>query len=269
MIERLIFHIKARFIRVPRLLLKKFYFCFPQLLLTVEREIQKLRGIGFSGPNAQFEAETVFKFLPNPTNKDLVVLDVGAHIGSFVNAILEINPHAKIIAFEPSAKSFQILEATFKENANVSCYQLALDSTVSYQRLFFDKPGSELSSLSRRSNLGFAFDGAAYVEVSSIDVICQKYNLEPSLIKIDTEGNELEVLKGAIQTLKLFKPIIQFEFGGTAIDSRTFFVDYWEFLSQLDYSIYRITPLGPIRIKTYSEREEVFVFMNLIASTDR
>lgn len=222
MIERLIFHIKARFIRVPRLLLKKFYFCFPQLLLSVEREIQKLRGIGFLGPNAQFEAETVFKFLPNPTNKDLVVLDVGAYIGSFVNAILEINPHAKIIAFEPSAKSFQILEATFKENANVSCYQLALGSTVSYHSFFFFKPGSELSSLYRRSNLGFAFDGPAYVVVSTIDVICQKHNLKPSLIKIDTEGNELEVLKGAIQTLKLFKPIIQFEFGGTAIDSRTF-----------------------------------------------
>src|SRR3989344_3001857 len=49
------------------------------------------------------------------------------------------------------------------------------------------------------------------IKVLSIDHIIKKSNLHPGLIKIDVEGSEISVIKGAINTLKRFKPIILIE----------------------------------------------------------
>ena len=47
-------------------------------------------------------------------------------------------------------------------------------------------------------------------------------------MKIDVEGHELDVLKGFGELIKKVR-LIQFEFGGTNIDSKTYLRDFWEF----------------------------------------
>ena len=64
-------------------------------------------------------------------------------------------------------------------------------------------------------------------------------------------------------TYEKFK-LIQFEFGGTSIDSRTYFQDFWYLLKD-DFDIYRVGPTGPILIKEYTERDEIMIFMNYLA----
>ncbi len=85
------------------------------------------------------------------------------------------------------------------------------------------------------------------------------------ILKIDVEGNELEVLRGAQETLVDMVQVIQFEFGGTSIDAGTYFRDYWVFLREYGFRIGAITPLGLMPIKVYSESEELMVYRNLIA----
>ena len=57
----------------------------------------------------------------------------------------------------------------------------------------------------------------------------------------------------------------QFEFGGTNIDTRTYFRDFWYFFKECGFILYRITPLGAELIRTYRESDEYFMTTNFIA----
>ena len=254
--------------RLLRICLIKLDSRFPNLLPIIELELQKPQGKGWLASTMGFEVETAFRFLPASTRLNLVCLDVGANVGEYTKAILEFFPKAKIHLFEPHPHSIQSLSESFSINSNVVIHELALGAHAATQSLFFNEPGSALSSLFQRQNLpaGLELDKSVSVDVSTIDIECKKLKLTPGFIKIDTEGNELEVLKGAIETILKFEPVIQFEFGGTAIDSRTFFIDYWNFFSEINYSLFRITPYGSKRINSYSERDECFSHMNFIAT---
>ena len=241
---------------------------FPKILPLIESELQELQGIGWMSPRISFEVKTAFEFLPNPAKINLVCLDVGAHIGEYSKAILELKATAQIHAFEPDPVSFEILKKNFHLATNVVPHEIALGSSVSERSLFFNEPGSALASLYQRTNLpeDTLFNKSISVNVLTIDSVCQEFGLEPDFIKIDTEGCELEVLKGAADTISEYGPVIQFEFGGTSIDSRTFFIDYWNYFDNIGYSIFRISPGEAKRIERYSERSEVFLPMNYIAS---
>ena len=241
---------------------------FPDFLSTIELELQKPQGKGWLASSMGFEVETAFRFLPASTSLDLVCLDIGANVGEYTKAILEFFPKAKIHLFEPHPYLIESLTKSFSTNPNLAIHELALGAHASKQSLYFNELGSVLSSLFQRKNLpdGLELDKSVFVDVSTIDIECKRLKLEPGFIKIDTEGNELEVLKGAIETILKFEPVVQFEFGGTAIDSRTFFIDYWSFFSEIGYSLFRITPYGSKRINSYSERDEYFSHMNFIAT---
>jgi hypothetical protein len=67
--------------------------------------------------------------------------------------------------------------------------------------------------------------------------------------------------RGGLAELK----IVQFEFGGSNIDTRTFFQDYWYLFTDLNFAIFRISPKGLIRINAYAETDETFSTTNYIA----
>jgi hypothetical protein len=96
-----------------------------------------------------------------------------------------------------------------------------------------------------------------FAEVEDIHVI--------DLLKIDTEGTELYVLKGAMRLLKKKRiRFIQFEFNEMNVYSRTFFRDFIDLLP--GYTFYRLMPsgfyqLGPYRPSTH----EIFAFQNILA----
>ena len=81
--------------------------------------------------------------------------------------------------------------------------------------------------------------------------------------KIDIEGHELTVLQSIKKNYEKFS-LIQFEFGGCNIDSRTYFQDFWYLLKD-NFDIYRIGPSGPILIEKYREIDESFVMTNYLA----
>ena len=102
------------------------------------------------------------------------------------------------------------------------------------------------------------------INVIRFEEYWKNYNELIDYVKIDVEGNELNVLKGFgdhIYNVKLF----QFEFGGTNIDTKTYFQDFWYFFIERQFKIYRITPRGLMLIKEYKEDEELFKFTNFIA----
>ena len=81
-------------------------------------------------------------------------------------------------------------------------------------------------------------------------------------MKIDIEGNEYKALRGGMKLLteKRIKAI-QIETGGSNIDSRTYFRDFWDLLHN-DYSVYRILQDGIIEVLVYEEYLECFITSN-------
>ena len=84
-------------------------------------------------------------------------------------------------------------------------------------------------------------------------------------MKIDTEGNELEVIRGCAKSIALGKiKIIHFEFNEMNIAARVFFKDFWDILSEYDF--YRLLPNGMMRIKKYDPLFcEIFAYQNIVA----
>jgi len=241
----------------------------PALPLTFERDLKQLQGKGGGGGSVDLEAETSIRFLSQFAVENPIVLDVGANEGNYSEAVLRICPRAKVFAFEPSQNARSKLVKKFDADNRVTVLPYALSSTNSRQTLWSDAPGSGLASLTRRNlnHFGIDFNHVEEIEVITLDAWTKEMNIRPDMLKIDVEGHELDVLKGSINTLRYLK-IVQFEFGGCNIDTRTFFQDFWYFLRDLDFDLYRISKYGPSHISRYSEDDECFVTANYVAVKD-
>jgi hypothetical protein len=104
------------------------------------------------------------------------------------------------------------------------------------------------------------------IQINTIDNFCEENNLtQIDFLKLDIEGNEYRALEGALKMLKGNKiKYIQFEFGGTDIDAKVFFRDFYTLLSP-QYQIFRILKNGLYPISEYQEIDEVFVTTNYFA----
>ena len=205
-------------------------------------------------------------FLIGKQNSFFTLLDIGANQGDYSITVSKAYPQSTIYSFEPSKKTFDLLNRKVENFANINPVQLAFGTEKGEMILYYDFDTSGMASLYKRdiSHLGINFESKELVDVQTVDEWVEANSIVPNFMKIDVEGSELSVLKGATKTLKNINAV-QFEFGGTAIDAKTFFKDYWNFFQQLNFSVYRYTPLGLLKINDYSEREELFEFMNYLA----
>ena len=236
---------------------------YPEILAS---ELRHLEGKGTGSGSTRLEAKTALDFLIVKGIRKPTILDIGANIGLYSEAVLDLNPDVRIVAFEPSSTALKELYKRFSDDIRVSIIPLALGSVSAFQPLWSDEAGSVLASLSKRKldHFGIDFDYSEQVEVTTLDTWNITAQVKPDLIKMDVEGYELEILKGASETLKLAR-VVQFEFGGCNIDTRTFFQDFWYLLSEAGFSFYRIAPSGAISVPKYSEEDEYFRTTNYLA----
>jgi FkbM family methyltransferase len=127
---------------------------------------------------------------------DIIFFDVGANLGQTIKKMLANYPDAKIYAFEPSKMCFESLKTNFN-NSNVSLNNLAMGSCCGNLE-FNEYSWSDLNSLLKRAYGRAKILETYLVEVVTIDEF-SKNNAIPyiNLLKTDTEGYELNVLKGA------------------------------------------------------------------------
>ena len=130
-----------------------------------------------------------------------VCFDVGANIGQTTLRLLKEFPGATVYSFEPHPKTFAALKKNVENSASCKPFDLALGSTAGDVDLFeYDE--SQVNSLvqdapyavHRRSQPGRRIA----VRSTTIDEFCSEQKFERiDILKIDTEGFEFEVLKGA------------------------------------------------------------------------
>jgi FkbM family methyltransferase len=142
------------------------------------------------------------------------VMDIGAFWGLFsLGAARRVGPTGRVIAIEPGPRQASMLKANLRGNnfeSIVECVELvcaqATDESVEF---FVDPEGSMVDSAvakpgrsARRVNR----------QTTTVDELVKRFNLRPGVIKIDVEGFEDLVLKGALRTLKQYQPVLFVEF---------------------------------------------------------
>ena len=204
-----------------------------------------------------------------PTDKPFVLFDAGANKGQYATqalALLGDRVHAH--CFEPSPRTFAELSANMAGKNQVKLLNFGLSSKPGELQLFSHLGGSAEASLAKRdlSHWGIEQNIAETVALRTLDDYCRETaTTSIDFLKIDVEGHEIEVLRGASAMLNERRiRFVQFEFGSPDIESRTFFKDIFHFLNP-NYRIYRIVYHGLSPIDAYSEFHETFATANFLA----
>lgn len=226
-----------------------------------QRFIDYYQGIGYGTATISKELKSIKKFIPNGN----VFVDVGGNKGLYSAEILKLFQVKEVHIFEPSLCNVKLLNEKFKENNKVWVNDLGLSNVSGNKILYSNESGSGLSSLTKRNldHFGIDFSVEEQIKLIRFDEYAGERILSKviDLVKIDVEGHELEVLEGIGDRIKSIK-IIQFEFGGCNIDTKTYFQNYWYFFKKNNFDIYRITPFGVLQIKQYREEYERFQTTN-------
>jgi FkbM family methyltransferase len=175
------------------------------------------QGEASTSKNYLYDIQTV-KVMKRVLREDSNCIDVGCHQGSMLREILRFAPNGNHFAFEPLPGMYQDLSKSFGNLSNIQIYNCALsdnEGTTSFQHV--------------TSNPGYSGLRQRKYERSDEEIqeITVKTNLLDNLIpdrtpiqfiKVDVEGAELQVFKGAVETIKRNKPVIVFEHGLGAAD---------------------------------------------------
>jgi FkbM family methyltransferase len=197
-----------------------------------------------------------------------VVFDVGANNGDWSAAVLKANRLSQIHAFEPQASLAAHIAASYP---NIVVSTSAVGESAGELDLYdyADHPGSQHASLLKGviDTIHGGIPRLTKVSIITIDEYCRRNRVEYiHFLKIDVEGFELSVLRGAKQMIAEGKvEAIQFEFNEMNVIGRTFLRDFMDFLGS-SFRVYRIMPHGLVQLKANDHWfNEQFIFQNLLA----
>jgi len=225
--------------------------------------------IGFEGRHHLSIAEENFLRRIRPEIEGGVVLDVGANHGAYARMVRRVAPTATVHAFEPHPGTFAKL-AERDAGTDICLVNAAMGDREGTLELydFAADDGSTQASLSRDSVRFFAADIVSHkVRCTTLDSYLEAEGIaRVDLLKIDTEGFDLAVLRGARRAIAEKRlRLIQFEFIPANIANHVTMRDFFEALP--GYEIYRLClngsllPLFPYDVK----RCEIYITHNLIA----
>jgi FkbM family methyltransferase len=173
-----------------------------------------------------------------PDLHDKLLLDVGANRGQSIEALLLVAPQSRIMSFEANGSLGQQLQRVYRPNPRVTVHDFGLgdiDQTIrlyvpAYRRWRFDGLAScsreEAAAALQERIVGYREALLTIHEVPCLVRRLDDMELTPFFIKLDVEGYEYQVLRGAEQTLRAHRPVLMVESPGT---------DTIEFLESLAY----------------------------------
>ena len=163
----------------------------------------------FRGPFDKYDFQTI-RLLRTCLPKNSNCIDIGANAGHILREIIKATPNGQHIAVEPLPDMFSILKKKYSKKATLYNYALSDKEETAEFYYYKDRPAvsgfKELSKLDKQD--------VTKIEVKTKrldDIVLDKIPID--LIKIDVEGAELMVLRGAINTLQKNRPMVLFECG--------------------------------------------------------
>ncbi len=171
-------------------------------------------------------------------------IDIGANVGDFSRRLSELSEGGMVIAFEPQSmpRSVMTLAGFFRKKTRIMVLPLALghEDGLVVLKVPIKRSRNMGVGLAHIGN-GADFEGRfdvkmELVPLTRLDTVLERVNTGPiSLIKIDVEGGELGVLRGAVKTIDTHRPVILCEIEERASRFGTTVAELAEFFRERNY----------------------------------
>ena len=172
-----------------------------------------------------------------------VVFDVGANVGSWTSTFRARHPGARVHAFEIDAGVAATLAARFARDAEVTVVPVGLSDRTGPAEARRSTRSTRVTSVVASAALNPDADTVA-VELEAGDDYLDRTGIDHvRVVKVDTEGNDLAVLRGFAGALGSGRiDVIQFEHNEWAVPAGVHLADFYDLLDPLGYEIGRLFP---------------------------
>jgi FkbM family methyltransferase len=201
-----------------------------------------------------------------------LILDIGANIGYYSIIYSNVLPGSKVISFEPSSYNIPFLKYNLLYNKNVKICEYGLHDKIDSLYISMPTESQNLSLNKATNNTGLlSLYGESGKLKEKIDLFpldkkidqLNKDDLPIKFIKIDVEGNELNVLKGATNVISKHKPIIEIEMNKSCFDmAKVDPNDITDFFKELNYEPYEYIDSGFKKLNDVNSLSQNVVFLN-------
>jgi FkbM family methyltransferase len=191
-------------------------------------------------------------------------VDVGTNRGQWLEAAVRCAPAGRHLAFEANPDLCVSIKERFP---GVDLRPLALSNTSGYAQFCRFRRLDGFSGLIQRHDVPDSYD---FIEVPVARLDDEINELAPSLIKIDVEGAELDVLLGSENVLRTYQPPIIFEHqAAPALLYERTSADVWSFLTDFGYRIFDLPGAGPMLRSDFVAAASSGLSVNWLAVAER
>ena len=160
------------------------------MLSILKRQVGRQRRLWHRHAETRWGVDFISELKQRLSNMSVrVIFDVGAHIGMTALEFSDQFPLAKVHAFEPIAENMRRLHSNLIGKPEILRFPFALGETIDSKTMFIDPQNPSMAR--------FQINGGERVQIDTLDNFCQRDRIgEIDILKIDTEGHELQVLRG-------------------------------------------------------------------------
>jgi len=178
--------------------------------------------------------------------KDFTIIDVGANVGLMTLQFAKLVPNGQVFSFEPTFYALERLKKNLSLNPQLAKHVTVINSFVSEKS---DANPNILAYSSWRVNgesehnehpihMGTPKDTKGVPSISLDDFVEQQQLSKIDFIKVDTDGHEYEVFKGAQKAITKYRPKIIFESALYVLDEKNIGFDFYlDYFGKLNYKL--------------------------------
>ena len=170
-----------------------------------------------------YHQKKILKFIRKNNINLKYFLDVGSHMGTYSDLMLKDFKNCKVLMFEPQTNIFKKIRLKYKNKKNIKIYNYAISDKSGLKKIYINRHDltSTLSTFVAKNKylhlkaklFSTTLPGMTLkkvkVKTKKLNEIIKSHNIKIiDLIKIDTEGHELEVLKGIQRSIKNIRCVL-------------------------------------------------------------
>tara|TARA_R110000868_G_scaffold132381_8_gene343345 strand:+ start:21745 stop:22566 length:822 start_codon:yes stop_codon:yes gene_type:complete len=190
-------------------------------------------------------------------------VDIGANVGYFSMMLSQVYPNLEVHCFEPMPRNIQALKLNKETNKNnINIHEVCLSDENTEVEFAIPPEGECGWGRIAQGELVKNFENRIKVPARTLDQMLSQevFKSPPDLIKIDVEGNEMRVLKGAAQLLSKHSPTICIEINEEClVDNQTTGAEIFNYLKNLGYQAHL---LENSKLKKINQVDTDYKFLN-------